>query len=65
MTPQALAFLQLLAGYGGVALNSFPMWADHAAGIATSLSEGWIVDAAGHYRMTMAGEDALYAGLTA
>lgn len=65
MTPQALAALQLLATFGGVALNSFAVWGDHAAGIATSVSEGWLVNTSGAYRMTQAGELALAAGLTA
>lgn len=65
MTPQALAFLTLLGEMGGVALNSFAIWGDHAAGIATSLSEGWMVNTGGFYRMTFAGEAALYTELAA
>lgn len=65
MTPGALIFLTALGEFGGVALNSFSLWGAMAAGIATSTGAGWAVDTAGAYRMTQAGEAALYAELTA
>jgi len=65
MTPEALAFLTVLGEFGGVASNALAMWDGMASGILTCVSEGWVVSADGSYRMTQAGETALYAGLTA
>ncbi len=63
MTHQALEFLTALGTYGGVFANDAPVFASMAAGIATSLGAGWVVDTVGSYRMTFDGEAALYTAL--
>lgn len=65
MTPEALVTLTLLGKYGGVAPNDFAIWSDQATGLAACILAGWIVDTGGGYRMTFAGEAALYTGILA
>ena len=66
MAPDTKAALQKLGDYGGVALTTFPFWTGAlATGIADAIANGWAVSSDGFYRMTMAGEAALYAALTA
>ena len=66
MAPDTKAALQKLAEYGGIALTTFPFWTGSlATGIADAIANGWAVSSGGSYRMTFAGEAALYAAETA
>lgn len=66
MAPETQAALQKLGEYGGVVPTTFPFWTgDLATGIADAIVNSWAVSSSGSYRITFAGEAALYAALTA